>query len=260
MVHGRLLSGGDLAFHHNCDCYQHTLGRLTEGREFPTSIRPFAQQMPAAQTHHQCGPAMRPRAGTAELDTASGPLTNKCPALHEAVPWSFQEQRSALSRALPHLVPASPIAGWKQRQARRPEELCLLRACRLQCQREGAFKGHFCLGRPAHPQIQNKNRSSAPDGLVSPAPRKGLVESEGWVARGHTGQGTLASGSMRPVWCGPGLALSEMVTRHLGHHWQSRVGERPPGQHPSSLCWGHSLAGRSVPADHQGNEENVCSP
>lgn len=87
------------------------------------------------------------------------------------------------------------------------KELCLLRPRRLQCQRKGAFKGHFWLGRPAHPQIQNKNRSGAPDGLVSPAPQKGLVESEGQVARQHTGQGTLASGSVWPTCCGPGLVL-----------------------------------------------------
>lgn len=67
------------------------------------------------------------------------------------------------------------------------KELCLLRPHRLQCQRKGAFKGHFWLGWPARPQIQNKNRTSAPDGLVSPAPQKGLIEAKGWVGRGHTG-------------------------------------------------------------------------
>lgn len=90
------------------------------------------------------------------------------------------------------------------------KELCLLRPRWLQCQRKGAFKGHFWLGWPAHPQIQNKNRSSAPDGLVSPAPQKGLIESEGRVARGHIGQGTQASGSVWPTLCGPGLVPFEM--------------------------------------------------
>lgn len=56
------------------------------------------------------------------------------------------------------------------------KELCLLRPHWLQCQRRGAFKGHFWLGRPTRPQIQNKNRSSAPDGLAALVAQDSLVE------------------------------------------------------------------------------------
>ena len=81
----------------------------------------------------------------------------------------------------------------------------LLRPLGVQCQRRGAFKGHFWLGRPARPQIQNKNRSGAPDGLAAPAPQNGLCETVGRAARGRTRQGTPLARTVRPrvgTWAG----------------------------------------------------------
>lgn len=104
----------------------------------------------------------------------------------------------------PFLSPRVPSACRRQEQSLRREGALPFKALPLQCQRKGAFKGHFWLGRPARPQIQNKNRSGAPDGWVSPAPQKGLIEPAGRAVGAHWA-GHLASESVQPVvrtWAG----------------------------------------------------------
>lgn len=147
-------------------------------------------------SHTPVWAGLGPRVGKVELGTTSGPPTNNCQ--HFTRQCHGPSRSSALP--LPGPAPSCPCASHPHVEGRgshgERRELCLLRPHRLQCQRKRAFKGHFWLGRPARPQIQNKNRSGAPDGLVSPAPWKGLIEPKGQAARGRTGQGTPASGHM----------------------------------------------------------------
>lgn len=115
-----------------------------------------------------------------ELTTAQDSVQH-----HEA----FQEQSSG---SPPDPAPSCPHESHQLIEGRGSHgdgrELCLLRPRRLQCQRRGAFKGHFWLGRPTRPQIQNKNRNGAPDGLAALAPQNSLVEPGGRAAGGRTGQ------------------------------------------------------------------------
>lgn len=111
---------------------------------------------------------------TAQHSTKQGHIASRSSALPAPGPYPF-------------LSPRVPSAGRRQKQSLRREGALPFKALPLQCQRKGAFKGHFWLGRPVRPQIQNKNRSSAPDGLVSPAPQKGLIEPAGRADGGTLG-------------------------------------------------------------------------
>lgn len=128
----------------------------------------------------------------------------------------------------PFLSPRVPSACRMQKQSLRREGALPFKALPLQCQRKGAFKGHFWLGRPSRPQIQNKNRSGAPDGLVSPAPQKGLIEPTGRAVGGTLGW-TPSLGECAA--CGAHLGWDSVTgsQERLSHHWQSRVKDSPPG-------------------------------
>lgn len=150
----------------------------------------------ASRVTRWVGP-LGPGAGIAELGAAGAPPTNHCPTLAAAL-----HQPPEPASSCPH-ESHQPIEGRSDHGDGR--ERCLLRPLRLQCQRRGAFKGHFWLGRPARPQIQNKNRSGAPDGLAAPAPQNGLSEPMRRAARGRTRQGTPVSRTVRPrvgTWTG----------------------------------------------------------